>query len=233
MTESHPSNLLFLDTATNHMMVGISVDQTFVYQYQETQSSHRYHSAILIPTLQEALAEAGLSINDIQGIGVNIGPGSFTGVRTGIVTARTLAQFLKGPLFAFNSFELLAETSEETVIFQDALRGNAYHATLQLTPDGPHYIEAPALVSLDDLSPATLKGKRVLISQSMAEWFEPYRETAQIQEIESLTFFTPAKMLSLVQNHAKAFETDWRQLSPLYLQSPNITIRKPKAGKLS
>jgi tRNA threonylcarbamoyladenosine biosynthesis protein TsaB len=67
------------------------------------------HSAELLPELQRLLDEAGTAWDEIESIAVGIGPGTFTGLRIGVATARALAQALKVPLRPVSSLEALAQ----------------------------------------------------------------------------------------------------------------------------
>src|SRR4051812_2307414 len=66
------------------------------------------HSELATVKLQELLALANLTLKNLTHIAVNVGPGSFTGIRVGINLARTLAYGLSLPVAPFNSLALLA-----------------------------------------------------------------------------------------------------------------------------
>lgn len=123
----------------------------------------------LVPTIDLVVHESGLSKHDLQGICVGIGPGSFTGVRVAVVTARTLAQALDLPLVGVSSLETMAldacerhEISRCGVIMQ-ASPTHVFYAAYAFdisSPDGPALKETlvqPAYGALDlvrqDLDP--------------------------------------------------------------------------------
>ena len=66
------------------------------------------HSAELLPLLAGLLERAGTRWDDVRAIAVGIGPGTFTGLRIGVATARGLAQALGVPLHPVSSLEALA-----------------------------------------------------------------------------------------------------------------------------
>jgi tRNA threonylcarbamoyladenosine biosynthesis protein TsaB len=66
------------------------------------------HSAELLPTLAALLERAGSSWEEVNAIAVGVGPGTFTGLRIGVATARALAQALAVPLHPVSSLEALA-----------------------------------------------------------------------------------------------------------------------------
>jgi tRNA threonylcarbamoyladenosine biosynthesis protein TsaB len=66
------------------------------------------HSAELLPTLAALLERAGSDWDEVRAIAVGVGPGTFTGLRIGVATARALAQALEVPLHPVSSLEALA-----------------------------------------------------------------------------------------------------------------------------
>lgn len=68
----------------------------------------QFAASLIIPTLSNLLGEAGWSKSELKAIVVGIGPGSFTGIRIAVVTARTLCQGLHLPLLGISEFECYA-----------------------------------------------------------------------------------------------------------------------------
>lgn len=66
------------------------------------------HSAELLPVLATLLGRAGADWDDVEAIAVGVGPGTFTGLRIGVATARALGQGLRVPLHPVSSLEALA-----------------------------------------------------------------------------------------------------------------------------
>ncbi|WP_303675072.1 tRNA (adenosine(37)-N6)-threonylcarbamoyltransferase complex dimerization subunit type 1 TsaB [Vampirovibrio chlorellavorus] len=213
--------VLHLDTTTAQLHVGLSQAGEILFEDCLPCESHRYHSAMLVPAIQELLASAGLTVNDLTALAVNQGPGSFTGIRTGVITARTMAQFLQVPVYQFNTFELLAAGHDSPVaVYLDALRGRAYHAHLHIQSSGTAYQQPPTLVQLDT---ATLPeaGTQCLISPTLTEYF--LGRTAQPV---SEGWRPQAAMLRLMSRAAAAYEQEWSAVRPLYIQEPSITLKK-------
>jgi len=66
------------------------------------------HAEVLLPRIERCLAEAGLALGDVALIGVGAGPGSFTGVRVGVATAKGLGLALRKPVCPVVSLHALA-----------------------------------------------------------------------------------------------------------------------------
>ena len=88
------------------------------------------YSARLVPCVGELLHQAGVSKTHFDGIAVVDGPGSFTGLRVGLSTAKGLCEVLAKPLTAVSMLEALAltygEDGEQVTAVLDAGRGELY-----------------------------------------------------------------------------------------------------------
>lgn len=102
---------LLIDTHDENVICIIFKDGKVINK-KEIKSNMR-HSEITMPALIELINEEGIKISDISDIIVNIGPGSFTGVRIGVVIAKTMAYLLNKPIRSINSLEMLVYSREE------------------------------------------------------------------------------------------------------------------------
>ncbi|UKA69995.1 tRNA (adenosine(37)-N6)-threonylcarbamoyltransferase complex dimerization subunit type 1 TsaB [Arthrobacter sp. FW306-06-A] len=112
----------------------------------------RSHAEVLAPGIHTMLSEAGVKGQDVDAIVVGVGPGPFTGLRSGIATARTLAFVWGKPLHGMMSLDAVAlEVAESTaapsefLVVTDARRKEVYWARYSLNDaqlprleDGPH-----------------------------------------------------------------------------------------------
>ena len=95
----------------------------------------RSHAEVLAPGIEELLAEAGVGGADVDAIVTGVGPGPFTGLRSGIVTARTLAFVWGKPLYGLMSLDAIAlevaesaDAAPEFIVATDARRKEVYWA---------------------------------------------------------------------------------------------------------
>ena len=78
------------------------------------------HGEQLAPLIEQALAQAGIVRQDLTAIAVGVGPGPFTGLRVGLVTARTLAFVLDIPVYGVCSLDVLAVEAVDTGVGRPA-----------------------------------------------------------------------------------------------------------------
>ena len=113
----------------------------------------RRHGELLAPAIEAVLRDAGVDRRELTRIGVGVGPGPFTGLRVGLVTARTLGAVLGVPVLGVCSLDVLALGAGLTGEFRvvtDARRREVHWAAYDgsdparpVRTDGP-YVEAPA-----------------------------------------------------------------------------------------
>jgi len=102
--------ILSIDTSTDYLSVAITDGAKVLARYHKP--SHRNHSRLLIPTISNLVKKSGLKLNDIGGFCVSIGPGSFTGLRIGVVTVKGLAYALNKPIVAVPTLDIIARSAK-------------------------------------------------------------------------------------------------------------------------
>lgn len=100
--------LLALDTAANLCSVAVSDAESGMMLAQISEDIGKGHAERLMAIIEQVVAEAGIAINEIGKVVTSIGPGSFTGVRVGVATARGLALALRCPAIGISTLEALA-----------------------------------------------------------------------------------------------------------------------------
>jgi tRNA threonylcarbamoyladenosine biosynthesis protein TsaB len=127
--------VLGLDTATSATVVGVLRDgQVFEVRDDPEPGARPAHAARLLGAAEEALAAAGLGWVDVTRLAVGVGPGSFTGLRIGIATARALAQARSIPVTGVSTLEALARGVDAPLVLAvlAARRGEAFAAAWQM-----------------------------------------------------------------------------------------------------
>lgn len=98
--------VLAIDTATEVLSIALGNEGTLLDELGI--DAGRSHLELLLPAVQKLLAANGFAISDLDAIAVGTGPGTFSGLRVGIATARGLAQALGIPVAAADTLEALA-----------------------------------------------------------------------------------------------------------------------------
>ncbi|MRG87342.1 tRNA (adenosine(37)-N6)-threonylcarbamoyltransferase complex dimerization subunit type 1 TsaB [Salinibacillus xinjiangensis] len=125
--------VLAIDTSNQVMSVAVLNQQEVVVDY--TTNVKKNHSVRLMPAIHTAMKEAGLTPSDLDLVAVAQGPGSFTGVRIGVTTAKTMAYSLNIPIVPVSSLNIAAFNGlpfeGKICSFFDARRGRVYAGLYQ------------------------------------------------------------------------------------------------------
>jgi tRNA threonylcarbamoyladenosine biosynthesis protein TsaB len=148
--------LLAFDTATPLVTVALHDGEDVVFEVVSERPLQ--HGEQLAPLIDQALRETGLVSADLTALGVGVGPGPFTGLRVGLVTARTLGYVLEIPVYGVCTLDVLAIEAADTravtrdfVVATDARRKEVYLASYDETGvrlDGPD-VAKPADVATE------------------------------------------------------------------------------------
>ena len=219
--------ILTIDTSLNKMFLTISEDGTILASKIVENTKERYHSALLIPTIIELLKKLNLTMQNIEAIGVNVGPGSFTGIRASATVARTIAQNLKIPAVGVPSLEvisLLNTSSKNSVILLDARKGKTYFAVY--APGADIIVEPQAMEYEKAFNYLKNNDVFVVSDKTMTEKLKD--EDIQSIMIEEQTYDFGEALAKLTSKHLKdgTNNYEWFNLKPLYIQPPPISMPK-------
>jgi tRNA threonylcarbamoyladenosine biosynthesis protein TsaB len=146
--------VLGIDTATPATVVGLRLADGRTLQERDDPDARRRpgHATRLLPLADDLLDEAHIDWSELGRIAVGIGPGTFTGLRIGIATARGLAQSLGVELVGVSSLRALAhgagDHAQRVLAAIDARRGEVFVAAYE----GGQELIAPQAVSPDGVA---------------------------------------------------------------------------------
>jgi len=113
------SLILNIDTATETAQVSFAKDGKLLHSLHN--DSQKDHASFLQVAIQQLMKTAAIKLNDVDAVAVTAGPGSYTGLRVGMSSAKGLCYSLNKPLIAINTLEILTVAaigqSHDTVNF--------------------------------------------------------------------------------------------------------------------
>ncbi len=145
--------ILGIDTATHSTSICIIEDEKLICEY--TVNTKKTHSQKLMVMIESMIKESDLNIKDIDAIAICIGPGSFTGLRISMATAKAIAQVRNLPIISVNSLESLAFNMNlcEKIIcpILDAQRNQVYTGKYRFENNEFKTLEDVKVVTIDEL----------------------------------------------------------------------------------
>lgn len=153
--------VLAFDTATPGTVVGLlcGEGESFAARHDPAEGERPGHATRLLGLVEQVLGDARRDLADVGLLAVGTGPGSFTGLRIGVSTARALSQALEAPLVGVGTLRALAagaqeEDSEQTALaVLDARRGEAFAAAYA----GSRVLLEPCALAPDALAAAAAR----------------------------------------------------------------------------
>jgi tRNA threonylcarbamoyladenosine biosynthesis protein TsaB len=162
--------LLGIDTATDRASIALAVSGTD--PLEETIGGARRHAASLLPAIQTLLRRAGASLDEVSGIVLSDGPGSFTGLRVGASVAKALVYARGLPLWVAPSLLVraagVAANDALVLAVADALRGEVYAAMYRFLPSRIHTELPPSVRRPGELIAGALR-PTVVVGEAPAE----------------------------------------------------------------
>ena len=143
--------ILAMDTATPAVTAGVLRLEGVEVLAERVTVDARAHAEQLTPNVLAALADAGLTVNDLDAVVVGCGPGPFTGLRVGMATAAAYGHALGVPVHGVCSLDAIGvETRGDALVVTDARRREVYWARYRdgVRVDGPA-VNAPTDVPAD------------------------------------------------------------------------------------
>lgn len=203
-------NILAFDTCLDKTYITLTDGTTFQNKIIVS-NEEKYHSAYLISSIIEILKESNLTPKDINSIAIDIGPGSFTGIRVCTTVARMLAQQLNIKAIGISSLEILSKVADEdALVALDARKNKAYLYNGEIL----------GAIELEDVD--KLVANKVLITDDSL--FERYSNIAKKTISYQQNNFQLGEILAKIafEKIINGVNADWRNLKPLYIQPPPV-----------
>lgn len=215
--------ILSLETSTDICSVALHNDgKLLAFAESNDDFSHATNITLFI---QKCLNQASKKINELDAIAISIGPGSYTGLRIGLSTAKGICYGQNIPLLAINSLDILAQgsKSEKThslvIAMIDARRMEAYAAIYNnaLEP----ILKTHSMIITDDTFDLYKEENIYLIGNGYSKAIPSLNSIKYIEGPKE----TSAKFMgeiALYEYHQKKYKNIFT-ISPNYLKAPNIT----------
>jgi tRNA threonylcarbamoyladenosine biosynthesis protein TsaB len=106
--------LLHIDTTSEIAMIGLSIQDQIIAQV--TNQASQQHASFVQTSIESICKEHSFDLNQLDGIVVTLGPGSYTGMRVGLASAKGIAYALDKPLIGLSSLALIAKAANKKIV---------------------------------------------------------------------------------------------------------------------
>ena len=186
--------ILGIDTSTMAANVAVLEDDKLICEY--TINTKKTHSQKLMPMIENMLNISDIEIRDINAIGICVGPGSFTGLRIGMATAKAMAHVHNIPLVGINSLEILGSNIElsnkKICAILDAQRNQVYTCRYIFEGNKSKALEEISIKPIDDLLEElqATNEEWVIVGEAV------YKYKEKIEAISNITIASPSNHIT-------------------------------------
>ncbi|MFY7694584.1 MAG: tRNA (adenosine(37)-N6)-threonylcarbamoyltransferase complex dimerization subunit type 1 TsaB [Sediminibacterium sp.] len=215
--------LLHIDTTSEIALIGLSIQDQIIAQV--TNQASQQHASFVQTSIESICKEHSFDLNQLDGIVVTLGPGSYTGMRVGLASAKGIAYALDKPLIGLSSLALIAKAANKKIVQSgsnyslfsmiDARRmeifGAIYDANEQaLTEEQAIVLDIPYLTAL-------AKKGTIYCAGSGASKIAQLIEDEQIQILDSQYSVGEMLEMAMIKWEKQDFE-DLAYVGPTYIK---------------
>ena len=160
--------LLAIDTSTRSCSVGLLENDRLLAE--SSRDDGQTHSRHLMSMIDAVLRRCGIGVTGLSAVAVTVGPGSFTGLRIGLATAKGIAAAADLPLVGVMTLEALARQGSASASdagpicpLIDARKGEVYGGIFRAGPDGFHRLDGSPFVCRPERVAAQIDASFLLI----------------------------------------------------------------------
>ena len=221
--------ILGIDTSSMAASVAVIEDNKLICEY--TINTKKTHSQKLMPMIENMLGLSDLNVREIDAIAVCEGPGSFTGIRIGMATAKAIAHVNDIPVIGVNSLEALAANmnlcDKKICSILDAQRNQVYTGRYQYEGTKLVEIKEIGIQQIDELlEELAQSGEQwILVGEAVYKYEDKIREISNIEIPAASNNVTKAGSLCSV---AKVKFDEGKDIFDCYTVNP-LYIRKSQA----
>lgn len=214
--------ILHIDAATENALIAISKNETVILS--ATNNKQKDHASFLQPAIKHLLQQSDISINQLNAVSVTEGPGSYTGLRVGMATAKGLCYALQIPLITLCTPEVMALSVIETTnkshlyLYCPMIEARRMEVFTAIFDDKLNVIQSPHALIVEPTSfDEILDGKQIIFFGSGAKKFIDISSHSNLRFSNTAISASSLVKTSILKFSKKQF-TDLAGAEPVYLK---------------
>lgn len=220
--------LLSISTASDILSISILENENLIASFSS--EGNKKHAELITPKIKELLQSRNLKLSELDGVCVNLGPGSFTGLRVGLSTAKGIVFGANIQLFGYTNFEELLyqsilrnQINGRVAVLIHSRKNEFYFGAFQI--DGKIYsqLDVYELVSIEDLKSISKNFELIIAENKIVSSLMNEIKNFEIIGIENNSYYGA---LIVQSNPQKYLCEDYSYLEPLYLKNFDVKLKK-------
>lgn len=226
---------LAISCSTKLGSIAICEDDNILYS--KSWSRSRSHGEIVTPAIEEGLKISGLKLTDFDFLALDIGPGSFTGIRVAVNSIKTLAYASNLKVICYDSLKLISENipvlDKPLYCVLNAFKNEIFLAEFEVGKSKWKTSKKPKTIAIEDFNKMITKKHYILgeFELAMAELNKTKKE--KLISLKNQEQFPSAVRLAklAIREYKSDKALDWKKIKSLYLKA-SAAEEKLKSGLL-
>jgi|YNPMSStandDraft_1061717.scaffolds.fasta_scaffold00736_15 tRNA threonylcarbamoyladenosine biosynthesis protein TsaB len=220
--------LLSISTASDVLSLSLTEKDKLIASFES--EGKKRHAELITPEIKNLMESSALKFSEIDGICVNLGPGSFTGLRVGLSIAKGIAYGANLQLYGYTNFEELLQQAILTtsingkcVVLIPSRKNEFYFGAFQVKGNIFSQLDVFELMTLDELKNHYHNFDYLIIDEKIKSLFEELGNEIKLVSLRNKSYFGS---LLVYSNPSKYICENYFYLEPLYLKNFDVKLKK-------
>lgn len=191
---------------------------------------YKQHAELISPKIKELVDNNGLKFSQLDGLCVNLGPGSFTGLRVGLSVAKGIAFGANIKLYGYLNFEELLYQA----IIKNSIEGKCavlipsrkdefYFGAYEVNEKNYTQLDMFELMTVDQIKNHLHNFRHLIINEKIKRYFDDLADRINLISLKNDAYYGA---LLVQKNDLKYLCEDYSYLEPLYLKNFDVKLKK-------
>ncbi len=220
--------LLSISTASDILSLSIVENENLIASFSS--EGNKRHAELITPKIKELLESNNLKLSNLDGVCVNLGPGSFTGLRVGLSTAKGIVFGANIQLFGYTNFEELLyqsitrnDINGRIAVLIHSRKNEFYFGAFQIHGKIYSQLDVYELFSIEELKSFSQNFDLIIAEKKIVPSLINEIKNMEIIGIENNSYYGA---LLVQSNPNKYLCADYSYLEPLYLKNFDVKLKK-------
>lgn len=220
--------LLSISTASDTISISIVENQNLLDQF--VSEGNKRHAELIGPETKNLLEKNNFQFSQLDGVCVNLGPGSFTGLRVGLSFAKGLVFGSKISLYGYTNFEELLlkaiyefDVKDRCAVLIPSRKNEFYFGAFQVEGKNFFQLDSFELMTLEEIKTYHHHFEFIIVDRKLKSQIDDLNCSGSIISLNNNSYYGS---LIIEQNPHKYLCENYFYLEPLYLKNFDVKLKK-------